>query len=152
MKNKLHQTTAESEIVNSRIFHFSREQVFKAWKDADYLKQWLGPKGFTNTFHEFDFRVGGHWRFTMHGPEAGHYENHAEFLLIEEPSRIAWKRHSKPLFHILATFDETSKNECQLVFKMLFESAEECAKLRPYVIEKNEENFDRLEIVLQQMA
>lgn len=28
---------------------------------------------------------------------------------------------------------------------MIFDTVEECAKLRPYVVDKNEENFDWLE-------
>ena len=27
-----------------------------------------GPKGFTNTFQEFDLRPGGRWPFVVHGP------------------------------------------------------------------------------------
>ena len=35
---------------------------------------------------------------------------------------------------------------------MIFDTAEECAKLRPYVVDKNEENMDRLEAELVRMA
>ena len=142
-------TTPESEIVNTRIFAFDRELVFRAWEEPEYLKNWWGPAGFTNTFHEFDFRVGGRWRFTMHGPDKGNYENECEFIKIEKPALIAWRRFSKPLFQILATFEEMPGNQCKLTFKMLFATAEECAKLRPYVVDKNEENFDKLQKVLE---
>ncbi|MCE3295058.1 MAG: hypothetical protein K0R65_772 [Crocinitomicaceae bacterium] len=145
-------TTPESEIVSSRVFDFNRGLVFRAWAEPEYLKNWWGPAGFTNTFHEFDFRVGGRWRFTMHGPEKGNYENECEFIRIEEPSLIAWKRHSKPLFQVLATFEEMPGSQCKLVFKMLFETEEECAKLRPYVSDKNEENFDKLQLVLEKIV
>lgn len=67
------------------------------------------------------------------------------------PSLIAWKRHSKPHFQVLATFDEITENETQVVFKMLFNSPEECNKLKPSVADKNEENIDRLEIELNKM-
>lgn len=49
---------------------------------------------------------------------------------------------------MVATFHEVDNEHTQLVFKMLFETAEECAKLRPFVVDKNEENFDRLETEL----
>src|SRR5687767_2829332 len=87
-------------INSSRIFNWSRKLVFRAWSDPEQLKKWWGPAGFTNTFHEFDFRVGGRWRFDMHGPEKGNYANECEFIEIEEPSLIAWKRISKPLFQV----------------------------------------------------
>jgi hypothetical protein len=35
---------------------------------------------------------------------------------------------------------------------MLFASAEECNKIKRFVVDKNEENFDRLEIELTKMV
>lgn len=151
MPSEILTTTPASEIVTARIFAFERELLFRAWSEPEYLKNWWGPAGFTNTFHAFDFRVGGIWRFTMHGPDKGNYENECEFIRIEEPALIAWKRHSKPLFQVLATFEEMPGKQCKLTFKMLFATEEECAKLRPYVTGKNEENMDRLQVVLEKM-
>ena len=37
----------------------------------------------------------------MHGPDKGNYPNEFEFIKIDKPNLIAWKRHSKPLFKIL---------------------------------------------------
>ena len=145
-------TTPDSEIVSSRIVNASRELVYAAWTDPNHLKNWWGPAGFTNTFHEFDLRPGGRWIYTMHGPEKGNYQNDVEFLAIDRPSFIAWKRHSKPLFQVVATFEEVTSDKTKVIFKMLFETAEECAKLKPYVVDKNEENFDRLEVELTKMA
>lgn len=151
MESEIISTTPESEIVTTRILNFPQELVFKAWKNPKLLKNWWGPKGFTNTFHEFDFREGGKWTFTMHGPDKGNYENEVEFIKIDEPNLIAWKRYSKPLFQILTTFETISENQTKVVFKMLFETAEECNKLKPYVVDKNEENFDKLEVELSKM-
>nr|WP_315201909.1 SRPBCC family protein [uncultured Flavobacterium sp.] len=145
-------TTPDSEIVSSRIVNAPQKLVYRAWAEPEHLKNWWGPAGFTNTFNEFDFRVGGKWSFIMHGPDKGNYPNECEFIKIEEPSLIAWKRHSKPLFQILATFEEVSSEKTKIVFKMLFNSAEKCNKLKPFVIDKNEENFDKLENELKIMA
>lgn len=152
MATEIITTTPDSEIVSSRIVNASQKLVYCAWSEPDHLKNWWGPAGFTNTFNEFDFRVGGKWSFIMHGPDRGNYPNECEFIKIEEPSLIAWKRHSKPLFQILATFEEISSEKTKIVFKMLFDSAEECNKLRPFVVDKNEENFDKLEKELKIMA
>jgi uncharacterized protein YndB with AHSA1/START domain len=145
-------TTPDCEIVSSRIVTASQELVFKAWTDPDHLKNWWGPKGFTNTFNEFDLRPGGRWKFVMHAPEQGNFQNECEFFKIEKPREIAWIRISKPLFNIVATFDKEADNQTKIVFRMVFETAEECAKLRPYVVDKNEENFDRLEAELVKMV
>lgn len=142
----------ECEILTSRIVDFPAAKVFKAWSHPEHLKTWWGPKGFTNTFHEFDFRPGGKWIFTMHGPDKGHYENACEFIEIVEPKLIAWKRHSQPLFQVVFTFEQIAENKTQVHFRMIFDAAEQCSKLRPYVVDKNEENFDRLERELVNIA
>ncbi len=49
----------DREIVTTRVFDAPRERVFRAWTDPDHLAKWWGPKGFTNTFQEFDMRPGG---------------------------------------------------------------------------------------------
>jgi len=151
MTTEIIKTTPDCEIVSSRIFNFSRELTFRAWSEPEHLKYWWGPAGFTNTFIEFDFRVGGKWSFIMHGPEKGNYPNECEFIKIEKPSIIAWKRFSKPHFQVLATFEQVSEDKTKIVFKMLFNSADECGKLKPFVVDKNEENFDKLEVELASM-
>ena len=145
-------TTPDCEIRSTRILHFPVQLVYNAWSDPDHLKNWWGPTGFTNTFEEFDFRVGGRWRFVMHGPEKGNYNNECEFIKIEELKLIAWKRHSKPLFQVVASFEELSTNETNLVFRMIFDTPEECDKIKKFAVDKNEENFDKLENELAKMS
>lgn len=145
-------TTPDFEIVSSRVVNFSQEFVFKAWTDPNHLKNWWGPEGFTNTFEEFDLRPGGRWKFVMHAPDKGNFQNECEFVKIEKPTEIAWIRISKPLFNIVATFEKIAQNQTKIVFRMVFATAEECAKLKPYVVDKNEENFDRLEDELAKMT
>jgi uncharacterized protein YndB with AHSA1/START domain len=151
VETKIISTTPETEIVSTRCFQYPRELVFQAWTDPNHLKNWWGPAGFTNTFNEFDLRPGGRWSFIMHGPDKGNYANECTFIKIEKPSIIAWQRISKPIFQVLATFDEVDPDQTKVVFKMLFNSAEECNKLKGFVVDKNEENFDRLEIELKKM-
>lgn len=152
MKTEIINTTADCEIVSSRIINSPKELIFKAWSEPDHLKNWWGPKGFTNTFHEFDFRVGGKWSFVMHGPDKGNYTNECEFIKIEKPSLIAWKRYSQPIFQVVTTFLEINNHQTKLVFKMLFNTVSECEKLKKFVIDKNEENFDKLENELSKMT
>ena len=151
MTTELFSSTPDTEIVSTRIFNFHRELVFKAWSNPDHLQKWWGPAGFTNTFQEFDFQIGGKWRFIMHGPDKGNYKNECEFLKIESPSLIAWKRHTQPYFKVLVTFEEINEFQTKIVFKMLFETPEECNKMKRFVVDKNEENFDKLENELASM-
>ena len=152
MTSEIISTTPDCEIVSSRIVNTAREIVFTAWTDPNHLINWWGPTGFTNTFNEFDLRPGGKWRFIMHGPDKGNYPNECEFIKIDRPALIAWQRISKPIFQVLATFEEVPDNKTRIVFKMLFTSADECNKLKKFVVDKNEENFDRLENELTKMV
>lgn len=151
MKAERFPTTPDCEIRSERIFRFSRELVFKAWSDPDHLKNWWGPQGFTNIFHTFDFRPGGRWSFIMHGPEKGNYNNECEFLVIESNSLIAWQRISKPLFKVVAKFEGLSPDTTRLVFRQIFDNEVECNKVKKFAVDKNEENFDRLEEELKKM-
>jgi uncharacterized protein YndB with AHSA1/START domain len=152
MKTEILTATPDCEIVSTRIINASRELVYRAWTEPNHLKNWWGPAGFTNTFNEFDFRVGGKWNFIMHGPEKGNYANECEFIKIEKPSLIAWKRFSKPIFQVVATFEEVSEDKTKIIFKMLFTAADECQKVKKIAVDKNEENFDRLENELTKMT
>lgn len=126
--------------------------LFKAWAHPEHLQNWWGPAGFTNTFHEFDFQPGGKWRFTMHGPDKGHYQNEVEFIRTDAPSLIYWKRHSQPLFQVLATFEKIAENVTELTFRMIFDTEAECNKIKRFAVDKNEENFDKLEVELGKMS
>lgn len=152
MTTEIFPTTPDCEIVSTRIVNAPRELVFEAWEKPEHLKNWWGPNGFTNTFNEFDFRVGGKWSFVMHAPVQGNFINECEFLVIEKPSVIAWKRFSKPLFKVVFTFEEISENKTKIIFRMVFDTPEERNKLIAFVPEKNEENFDRLENELNKMV
>jgi hypothetical protein len=51
----------------TRILKAPRELVFRAWMEADHLKNWWGPNGFSNSFNVFEPQPDGRWDFTMHG-------------------------------------------------------------------------------------
>jgi uncharacterized protein YndB with AHSA1/START domain len=149
MQTELFNVPADREIVSTRILKTMPDSVFNAWTDPELLQQWWGPAGFTNTFEIFDLRVGGRWKFVMHGPGGvGNYKNECEFLVIDKPNLLVWQRISQPLFRVVTTFDETADGNTNLVFRMQFETKELCDKIRGFAPDKNEENFDKLEAVL----
>lgn len=149
-------STAEAlssrEIVSTRVLEVPREQVFRAFSGPDHLACWWGPKGFRNTFHEFDLRPGGVWRFTMHGPAGSEYENESVFVEIVPPERIVF-RHLEPVhgFQMTILFAEQDGGT-RLTWRMLFDSAAERDRVEAFVIPANEQNFDRLEEHLRQMG
>jgi uncharacterized protein YndB with AHSA1/START domain len=151
MLNTVLERTPDRVITSSRIFNANRETVYKAWTDPVYLARWWGPKGFTNTFHEYNLSPGGRWSFIMHGPDQHNYPNECVFLEIKPPALLIWNHLSKPGFQIVASFEIVSAQQTKILFTMVFATPEECKKLQHFVPEKNEENFDRLETVLKSM-
>ena len=152
MEPRFYNVPPDREIRSSRVFSCPRELLFRTWTDPDLLAAWWGPAGFTNTFYEFDPQPGGKWLFTMHGPDKGNYQNECVFLNVDPPSLIAWDRVSKPLFRVVATFDAIAVGKTELTFRMQFNTKEDCDKIRKFAPDKNEENFDKLEIVLSAIA
>jgi uncharacterized protein YndB with AHSA1/START domain len=137
-----------SEIFSSRILNYPLEIVYNTFANPNHLKNWWGPEGFTNSFHEFDLRPGGNWRLTMHGPDKGNYENSSVFETVMPNKLVSWKRKSQPLFNMEIAFEKLEENKTQISFRMIFETVEECDKIRKFAEPKNEENFDRLERVI----
>ncbi|MGC4102118.1 SRPBCC family protein [Ferruginibacter sp.] len=142
----------EHEIVSTRIIHAPRHIVFRAWEDPAILATWWGPEGFTNSFTEFDFSPSGNWIFTMHAPDGTDYPNTNIFENIVAPELIVFT-HVEPVhrFRVTATFDEETADSTKLIFHMLFDSAEECARVKPFIRTANEQNFDRLEAAVHKM-
>jgi uncharacterized protein YndB with AHSA1/START domain len=82
-------TTADREIVISRLVDAPRELVFEAFTEVRHLSQWWGPEGFTTTTRSFEFRVGGEWTFVMHGPDGTDYAEWITWTEIVSPEWIA---------------------------------------------------------------
>lgn len=141
-------------IVSWRVFDAPRAQVFGAWTDPELLKHWWGPKGFTNTFHTFEPIPGGKWNFTMHGPDGVDHPNEAIFMRVQPNDMIELHHVSEPEFYIVATFENHAatngghEGATRLTFTMVFETPEQCDRMKKIAVEGNEQNFDRLEAVL----
>lgn len=56
---------AEKEFVVEREFDAPRDLVWKAWTEADRLRQWWGPKGCKIEILKFDLRPGGLLHYVM---------------------------------------------------------------------------------------
>src|SRR5699024_8547209 len=82
-------TATDRDILVSRKIDAPRELVFEAFTNARHLSQWWGPEGFTTTTRSFEFRVGGVWEFTMHGPDSTDYREWITWTEITPPERIA---------------------------------------------------------------
>jgi len=142
---------SDQEHVSSVLLDASPEQVYEAYADGEKLARWWGPDGFTNTFHQFEFRPGGRWRFDMHGPDGTSYPNESVFVELVRPERIVLDHVVAPLFRMTITLTARGK-QTELVWRMRFETAEVYRGLRAVITRANEENFDRLGRLLFQQG
>jgi uncharacterized protein YndB with AHSA1/START domain len=143
MNEKPAEPTADREFLHSRRIDAPRERVFRAFSDPAHLTRWWGPKGFTSTFHEFDLRPGGFWRFLLHGPDGKDYPNESVFVEVVAPERIVFEHLSGHHFVMTITF-EVQGAQTVVGWRQVFDTAEERQRIAPFVTEANEQNLDRL--------
>ena len=157
MINEAH-TTADREIVTSRVFDAPRELVFQAWTKPEHIVNWWGPKGFSTKIFSMDVRPGGVWRLVMRGPDGRDYHNHIVFLEVVEPERLVFKHEPdadcEPVnFQTTVLFDAVG-TQTKVTMTQLFPAAE----IRNLVIEKYgalegaQQTFQRLADLLATMA
>lgn len=80
--------SGKQEIIIIREFEAPRELVFKAYTDAELLKQWLGPRGYEMHVDTFDARSGGEYRYIHTGKEGEEYAFRGVFHEISAPEVI----------------------------------------------------------------
>ncbi|MDM0115094.1 SRPBCC family protein [Variovorax sp. J22R133] len=136
-------STADREFVHSRLIDAPRERVYRAFSDPAHLARWWGPKGFSSTFHEFDLRAGGAWRFILHGPDGKNYPNESIFKEVVPQERVVFEHTLGHHFWMTITFE--AQGEKTLVgWRQVFDTAAEVQRIAPIVTEANEQNLDRL--------
>lgn len=143
----------DREIVVSRMIEAPRALVFEAHSEVRHLSQWFGPTGFTTTTHAFDFRTGGVWEYTMHGPDGTDFPNHVEYLEISPPERIVMRHGSRrddpDAFVSTVTFEERA-GHCNVTLRSVFKTKEQRDKVvdQYQAIEGAEQTLSRLDSYL----
>lgn len=135
------------EILSTRQFSQPPEALFAAFADPARLARWWGPAGFRNTFDVFEFRPGGRWHFTMHGPDGKDYPNRSVFHAVEAPARIVLEHVNAPHFHMTLTLSPQGGGT-RLAWRMRFDDVATRDAVARIAIPANEENFDRLQAEL----
>jgi uncharacterized protein YndB with AHSA1/START domain len=148
--------TADREIVLSREFDAPRELVWQAYTDPQHLPQWWGPDGFTNTVHEIDVRVGGTWRFTMHGPDGTDYPNRVVYQEVVRPERLVYLHgddvdDDPGAFHVTIRFDDLG-GRTRVTQRMIFATAAQRAGVIEFgAVELGQQTLGRLAAYLRTM-
>lgn len=118
----------DREIVTTRLIDAPRALVFEAWTDVKHLAHWYGPDGFTITTTQMEFKTGGKWLFTMHGPDGREYPNWVQYRTIVPNERIECEHGGEAgkeiFFYQVITFaDEAGKT--RITMRGIFPTAED---------------------------
>jgi uncharacterized protein YndB with AHSA1/START domain len=100
-------TSADRELVVSRLIDAPRALVFQAWTRPEHIARWWGPQGYTTIFCDMDIRIGGRYRFGMRSPEGTEHWKIGVFRELVEPDRVvftfAWEAPDGTPRHELLT-------------------------------------------------
>ena len=122
--------------------------VFAAFADPSRLAKWWGPHGFSNTIHSFDFRPGGAWTFSMHGPDGQVFPNECVFAAIIDNAKVVIKHQSQPQFELTITLQDSDVGTL-VTWEQDFTDAAVASAIRHIVEPANEQNLDRWAEALQ---
>lgn len=137
-----------NEIYIERIYDAPVKMVWEAWTDPEQVAMWWGPRGFTITTHSKDLRAGGHWAYTMHGPDGTNYENKTIYHEVEVGARLVYDHGGNddrpPLFRVTVNFAEV-KGKTKMDMTMALKTAEEAEATKKFIKKANgNSTWDRL--------
>ncbi len=126
---EVNESTADREIVFTRVFDAPRRMVWEAWTDPKQLVLWWGPKGFTTTIEQMDVRADGVWKQVMHGPDGTDYPNKSVFTEVVPLELLGYRlsggKRGGPAvqFGMTATFEDDG-DKTRITMRMVFASVE----------------------------
>jgi len=107
----------EAVVIRKRIAA-TRDEVFKAWTDADGMRSWMCPGDTLSAVVELDLRVGGALRIVMQSATES-FEHRGEFVAVQPPAKLAftWSAKATGFRPTLVTVDfiEAEDGHCDLV-------------------------------------
>jgi uncharacterized protein YndB with AHSA1/START domain len=78
------------EIAITRSFDAPRELVFKAFTDADAVRQWWGLNSTETIVDQLEARPGGRWRFVQRDRDGNEFGFHGVYHDLQAPERIVY--------------------------------------------------------------
>jgi uncharacterized protein YndB with AHSA1/START domain len=137
-----------NELTLSRVFDAPAKTVWEAWTDSQQVARWWGPRGFTITTHSKDLRPGGHWRYTMHGPDGKDWPNVTTYHEVEPLKKLVYDHGATdttpPLFRVTVLFREV-KGQTHMDMTMACASPEAAQNIRKHIKSAGgESTWDRL--------
>lgn len=141
-------SSKSNEIRLTRVYDAPVKVVWDAFVDPKQAAQWWGPRGFSLTTHSKDFRVGGTWVYTMHGPDGTDYPNRTVYLEIEEHKKMVYDHggtaDTPPMFRVTVLFSE-SGGKTKMEMSMALPTPEAAENTRKFIKKASGDScWDRL--------
>lgn len=138
-----------NEIYITRVYDAPVKTVWEAWTDPAQVAQWWGPRGFSLTTHSKDLKVGGHWHYTMHGPDGVDYVNKTIYLEVEKYSKLVYDHGGNderaPLFRVTVHFSELKGNKTKMEMSMALPTPEAAEETKKFIKKAGgDSTWDRL--------
>lgn len=154
--NKAMESTADREIVGTRIYDAPRDLVLQMWTEPEHITNWWGPNGFTTTIHEMNVTPGGVWRFIMHGPDGTDYPNEVHYTEVVNPELLKYDQNGKEGeagYHGVTVTFEAIGEKTKVFMRMVFNTAEERDMIeeKHHAVEGQYQTMDRLNEYLMQL-
>jgi uncharacterized protein YndB with AHSA1/START domain len=132
----------------NRLIAATPSDVFAAMSDAARIARWWGPEGFRNTIEEFEFRPGGRWLLTMHGPDGKDYPNESRFTRVI-PDQVFEIEHLNG-HHFFLTIELAPKHGgTEVKWRQTFDTIAHYQRIAEFVASANEQNLDRLAVEVE---
>lgn len=126
--NKLENMTVDTELdlVLERVVDVSREIIWQAWTQPEYLKEWFAPKPWLTIDCEIELRPGGIFYTVMQSPDGQEYPNAGCYLEIIPHEKLVFTNALAPgyrpaenaFFTAVITLDETAEGTLYKVVAM----------------------------------
>ncbi len=81
---------SDKDLVISRTFEAPRDAVWRAWTDAESLRDWFGPRGYTMLTTRVDLRPGGVFHYGMRSPQGQEMWGKWVFEEVAPPERLVY--------------------------------------------------------------
>ena len=82
--------TASLTVHLERLVPAPRSHVFRMHADAELLRRWWGPRGFSAPSVELDVRAGGRYRIEMQPPSGASFVLSGEFRVVDPATRLVY--------------------------------------------------------------
>lgn len=141
-------STADREIVQTRLLDAPRELVWEVWTDPKHIDRWWGPRGFTNVTRSMEVVVGGVWEYVMHGPDGNAWDNWIKYIEVKKPERLVYWHGAHDgdpdQFHVTVTFDAEGE-KTRLTMRSVFGTVEKLEAVKRFgAVELGQQTLDKL--------